>query len=309
MRTHVSKVLIGTALANTSIAQVDLAALTEGQIIAFDYDTRLDLVAGSKNIAFARGTANLGEPIVAGPIAKASISSAYLNPYQAAVLMKETLTVSTVPTVGKTAIFKIAYHDNLSIIPNQIKQTVVAVVATAVNTATTTLWAAAIAAEFNKQKGGFLFATVTSATNVVTFTAITLLSQSSYNGIDRPESVVFEVGAPNDPALGVYVVARTVAPVAGQGDAAKMAWLEEQHMGRRGYSDRRSWNNPRSYKSQVTAGETYATLVVTGDVIVEGDMQDTRSNPIGAIIGGSGATLATILTDLATAGVVPETIN
>ena len=139
MRNYVAKVLLGVDTANVKTTNdIALAALTVGQIIAFDWDTQLGLVAGSKNIGFARGTAVLGEPIVAGPIPKAGITSAILNPYKAAVKQKRTLTVSTVPTVGKTCIFKVSYYDNLSIIPNQIKQTAVAIQADATNTASTT---------------------------------------------------------------------------------------------------------------------------------------------------------------------------
>ena len=309
MRNYVSTHLLGVATANVKTTNdINPAALTDKQLIAFDWDTRLGLVAGSKNIGFARGTTILGQPLIAGPIPKAGIETAILNPYKAAVKQKMTLTITTVPTVGKTAIFKVVYHDNLSIIPNQIKQTAIALQADATNTASSTTWATAIAAEFNLQKdNGKLFVDVTSATNVVTFEAVTMVTASNYNGIDRPENVVFEVGAPNESGYGVYDVAQTVAPSSGQGDPAKMAWMEEKAMGRLGWSDRRSWNAPK-YPSQVTAGETYATLVINANIVVEGDLQGVRSNPIGVVLGGESASLAAVLTDLATAGVVPETV-
>ncbi|KKK63633.1 hypothetical protein LCGC14_2992310, partial [marine sediment metagenome] len=148
MRNYVSKVLLGIDTKNVKTTDdIALEALTDRQIIAFDWDTLLGLVAGTTNIGFARGTATLGEALVVGPIPKAGIVSAILNPYKAAIKQKITLTVTTVPTVGKTGLFKISYHDNLSIIPNQIKQTIIALQADATNTATTTTWAAAIAAE------------------------------------------------------------------------------------------------------------------------------------------------------------------
>lgn len=312
MRNHVSKVLVGIDTVNTNAAQKDLEALTEGQVIAFDHDTGIEIVAATKNIGFARGTAVLGEPLVAGPIPVGGITDAILNPYKAAVNKQMTLTVTSVPTVGKTAIFKIAYHDNLSIIPNQIKQTVVAITANATNAASTATWAAAIAAEFNKQTaelGGNLFCTVSSATNVVTFVGQTLTTASSYNGIDRPETLNFEIGAPNDePDQGVYAVAVSVALASGQGDPSKVAWMEDQAQGRFGHSDRRMWNNTKKFVPTADPGETYATLVITANIQVEGDMQNTRNNPIGVVICGASAQVTNILADLARANVVPTTV-
>lgn len=309
MRTHVSKVLIGVATKNIA-ATDDLTPLTApvGAVIAFDWETRTSIVAATKIIGFAKGTAVIGQPITAGPFPKDLITSAIVNPYKAAVNKKITLTVSAVPTVGKTAIIKVTYHDNLSIIPNQIKQTAIAVTANATNAATTATWAAAIAAEFNKQTGANLFVTVTSSTNTVVFEGITLTTASGYNGIDRPESLNFEVGAPDDAALGTYTQVVTTPLSLGQGDPAKMAWLEDQHMGRLGYSDRRSWNDGKKYQSQVVAGQTYATLVINGNVEVEGDMQGTYKAPVGVIIGGSSASVAVLVTDLATAGIVVTTV-
>lgn len=308
MRTHVSKVLIGTAIAN--IAGTDdlgPADCPAGGVLVFDWDTNGSVVAATSNFGFARSW-ELGRPVIAGPIPKAGLT-AVLNPYKAAVKKKITMTVSAVPTVGKTVLVKVSYHDNLSIIPNQIKQSVVAVVATATNTASTTTWAAAIAAEFNLQVGNNLFVLVTTSTNTVVFESVTLTTASNYNGIDRPEIVNFEIGYPiNDAAYGVYSQALTTALSLGQGDAAKMAWLEEQHMGRLGFSDRRLWQDAKKYPSQVTPGETYDTLVITGNIPVEGDMQNTYNAPIGVIIGGDNDTVAPILTDLAVAGVVPTTV-
>lgn len=309
MRNVVSKMLVGTATVNTNLAQKDPEALTDGQIIAYDYDTGVEIVAATKNIAFAKGTKNLGEPIIAGPIPVAGITSNILNPYKAAVNKVITLTVTAVPTVGKTAIIKVAYHDNLSIIPNQIKQTVIALKADSVNAASTTTWAAAIAAEFNKQANdGNLFVTVTDSTNTVVFTGKTLLTASDYNGIDRPEAVNFEVGYPDDPDYGTYSDAITTALATGQGDPAKIAWMEDQCMGRLGFSDRRMWNNTKKYQTQAVAGETYAVLIITANKEHEGDMQDTMKSSIGAIIAGDGASVANITTDLAVANIVPETV-
>jgi len=310
MRNYVSKVLLGIDTANVNTTNdIDPAALTDRQLIVFDWDTKLGVLSTTTNLGFARGTGTIARPLIVGPIPKAGITSAILNPYKAAVKQKKTLTVTTVPTVGKTCIFKVSYHDNLSIIPNQIKQTVIALEADAVNTATTTTWAAAIAAEFNKQVvDGNVFVAITTATNVVTFESLTITSASDYNGIDRPETVFFEVGKPDEAGKGVYAVAQTVAGSVGQGDPAKMAWIEEQAMGRHGFSDRRMWNDTKKYPSQVVAGETYDTLVIQGNIAVEGDMQGVRQNPIGVVLGGESDTLALILVDLAVALVVPTTV-
>ena len=142
MRNHVSKVLIGTADANVAtVDDLGPATVPVGNIIAYDFDTNGSIVATTKNIGFAKGTAVLGEPIIAGPIPKAGITDAILNPYKAAVNKVMTLTCSAVPTVGKTIIAKVVYHDNLSIVPNQIKQTAVSLTADAANTASVTTWA------------------------------------------------------------------------------------------------------------------------------------------------------------------------
>jgi len=135
-----------------------------------------------------------------------------------------------------------------------------------------------------------------------------MTTASNYNGIDRPETVVFEVGAPTDAGYGVYAHAQSVAPALGQGDPAKMAWMEEQAMGRQGFSERRMWNDTKKYTSQVKAGATYATLVIAGNIEVEGDMQGVRQNPIGVVIGGESSKVTLILVNLATAGVVPVTV-
>jgi len=309
MRNHVSKVLIGTADANVAtVDDLGPATVPVGNIIAYDFDTNGSIVATTKNIGFAKGTAVLGEPIIAGPIPKAGITDAILNPYKAAVNKVMTLTCTAVPTVGKTIIAKVVYHDNLSIVPNQIKQTAVSITADAANTASVTAWATALTAEFNKQVNGNLFVTVASAVGVITFTGITLITASNYNGIDRPEVLNFEVGITDYEGHGTHAVATTVALAPGQGDAAKVAWVEDLAQGRQGFSDRRLWNDTKKYQSQVVAGETYDNLVITANIAVEGDMQGVRQNPIGVILFGDSDTLAPIITDLATCGIVPVTV-
>jgi len=321
-RNYVSKMLVGDGIANTLTSDVPLAGLAEGELIAFDWDKASNpagaaattIVAGTTHFGFARGTATAGEPILAGPIPIAGIREIINNPYAAPVNQVSTLQVTAVPAVDETVIFKVVYHDNLSIIPNQIKQTVIGVIATAANIATVNTWAAAIAAEFNKQTselGGNLFVAVTVATDTVTFTGITLKTQSNYNGIDRPETLVFEVGVPegSETASTYTLVDPATAAQAGQGDASKIAWLEEQHMGRLGYADRRMWNNTKKYQSQLIAAITdYEVLVVNADQWTEGDMQGLRANPIGAVIATDAAGQAFLEASLAVAGVVPTVV-
>lgn len=276
MRTHVSKMLIGTGVAYASPS-----LLTAGQIAGFDWETGLAITANSKIIAFAKGTDTVGEPLITSPIKVSTLSLANRNNYVAPVKQKYTLTVSAVPAAGKVAIFKVVYHDNLSIVPNQIKQTVVTVQAVAGETTTT--FAAKIAAAFTAQD--YLFVTVTSAAAVVTFEAITVKTASAYNGIDKPETLFFEVGYPGiDEAVGTYVLAQTVAGKAGQGDPAKIAWLADQHQGRFGHSDRRMWNNTKKFAPDVNPAKNYDLIVLNGESEVEGDMQGLRSNPVGIIL-------------------------
>jgi len=306
MRNYVSKVLVGSGLANANTTDdVQPEDLTEGQIIVLDADTGDGLVAGSKNIQFALGTAVLGEPVLSAVIAKSGIESYNTNAYQAAQKKKQTLTVSAVPTAGETVVFKAIYHDNHSIIPNQIKQTAVSVTC-ALSGETTTTFAAKIAAAFNLQE--FKFVAVTSAAAVVTFEGIVLTSESSYNSIDRPESVNFEVNAPTGEKSGTYAVATTVALRLGQGSPAKIAWMEEQAQGRRGFSDRRMWNDTKKFQSSADAGSTYDVGVISAQDLVAGEMQGVRSNPIGVIIAAKVGTIAAINTNLATAGISPVVI-
>ena len=101
MRNYVAKMLVGTGIANVTASSVALAALTEGQIIAFDFDKANEadtsVSATTKNIGFARGTAVLGEAILAGPIPVSGVREALNNPYAAPVNQISTLTVTAVP--------------------------------------------------------------------------------------------------------------------------------------------------------------------------------------------------------------------
>lgn len=276
MLNHVSKMFVGKGVAFKAIN-----SLAAGEIVAMDLTAQAAVTAETTQVIFALGTATLGRPVLSSPINVGRITSAVKNRYVAPVQKKMTLTVGAVPEAGKSIIVKVVYHDNLSIVPNQIKQTVIGVEASVGETTAT--MAAKIAAEFNKQE--YIFVDVEVAGSVVTFTAKQLLTASSYNGIDRPESLIFEVGAPAaTDGLGSYTVATTVEPELGQGSPEKTAWLADQHQGRRGYSDRRSWNDGKKFDPATNPNATYDTTVILATEAVEGDMQDTRINPVGAIL-------------------------
>lgn len=275
---------------------IDLAAIIAPAIEVYDFETGLKVTADSKTIAFAKGTDVAGEPIMSGPLSVKGMS--YVDNEAAAPLQQvSTLTVSVVPTVNPatgllpaSVTFNVTYHDNLSIIPNQMKQTIVSVVPDAANTASTTTWAAAIAAAFNAQE--FLYVGVSPAAAVITFTGIQLVSATKYNHIDRPEFVVFEIGVPNAAVSngqdfhGTYAVAVTTAPDLGSGNLAQVQWMEEQHMGRQGFADRRMWNDTKKYPTQVgdLSDDPSNILVIQTDNWLEGDMQGLRANPVGVII-------------------------
>lgn len=296
MRTHVSKVLVGTA----SIFK-PLGTLTEAEITAFDVDTKAAVTANTKRVAYAVGSPVLGKPIISAVVEVKQIIDAFKNPYEAPQEKQVSLTVDTVPSEGVAEIIKVVYHDNLSIIPNQIKQTVVTPVAAASETPTT--YAAKIAAEFNAQE--FRFCTAVAAANVVTFTG--LVVSTSYNHIDREESVNFEVNDPefqtyaNGDVSGAYTVADVTALKLGQGTYAKVAYLEELNMGRRGYSDRRMWNDTKKFIGNADKNTTYDVFVINANDSVEGDMQDTRSNPVGIIIAAKVGSMTDLLVETDTA--------
>ena len=299
MRTYVSNCFIGKGVVRKTIA-----SLAAGELMAYDNDKKDFAVvsATTKVIGFALGTAT--GPVFSAPISKAGIVTANQSPYKAAVAKKMTLTVTAVPAEGETAVLKVVYHDNLSIIPNQMKSTIIN--ATAGAGETTSTFAAKLRASLNAQE--FKFYTVTAATSaVVTLTGLAISTQTKYNHIDRPEFVNFEIAISEK---GSYTVATTVNPSIGQGDPAKMQWLEEQHLGRRGVSDRRSWNTP-SPVSMVNPAETYTTLVIESNNVAEGEMQDTMAHPVGIVIGDDSwdvTKAAGLAKDLATAGVVLEVI-
>lgn len=304
MRNYVSKVLVGAQVANVTGSAVALEALTEGQIIAFDFDTQGALASTSKVLGFAKGTKVAGEPILSAPIRISEIESAVVNPYEAPVNKVMTLTVTAVPAAGKTAIFKVVYHDNLSIIPNQMKFTTVAIVGKTGETVAqfTARLEAAFDAILDK------FVTVSSTATTVVFTGITMVTSSNYNSIDRPEVLNFEIAYPATGELGTYSVAVTTAVKPGQGDPAKVSWLEENAQGRRGYSDRRLWNDTKKFVPTATAGKTYATLVINANQKSEGDMQGIANAPVGVIVCGEGAAVNLLVVDLGRAGVVPATV-
>jgi hypothetical protein len=328
MRNYVSKCFLGVGVASEIPSTISL-----GEISVYDFETGGTVIATTKQIAFARGLDIVGEPLLSGPIDVAGIRAIEPTIGAAAVQQVSTLTVATVPSVNSVTglfpsavLFNVTYHDNLSIIPNQMKQTVVGVVPNATNTASTTTWATAIAAAFTAQE--FLYVTAVGSTNTVVFTGIALLSATKYNHIDRPEFVVFEVGYPTDvmynyDGQGTYTLAATTAPILGDGNKAKLQWLEEQHMGRQGFANRTTWNDTKKYPTQIDevafpAATVAATdivigtvpqLVLSGDNWREGDMQNLRANPVGQVLAADCTSMNLILADLrsitAIAGLVP----
>jgi hypothetical protein len=317
MRNYVSKCFLGVGVASEVPATISL-----GEISVYDFETGGTVIATTKQIAFARGLDVVGEPILSGPIDVAGIQSVQAAKGLAAVQKVSTLTVATVPTVNAatgnypaSVLFNVTYHDNLSIIPNQMKQTTVSVVPNATNTASTTLWAAAIAAAFTAQE--FLYVTAVASSATVVFTGIALITATKYNGIDRPEFVIFEVGFPtssmyNYQFQGSYTLAATTAPVLGEGSKAKLQWLESQFMGRQGFADRTRWDDTKKYPTQInevafpvaTVADTdieigtVPQLVINGDNWREGDMQGLRANPVGQIVAADCTSMNLLLADL-----------
>lgn len=303
MRTHVSKMQIGVGVAGAA------AVLALGTIVCVPWSSVPTIITGGNTGVVAAAADEFGfvkavddgagglNYDVLGPFESGLVSDAVSNPTNAGTAQVQTLTVDVTKMVDqKVYIVKVAYHDNLSIIPNQIKFTTVAF--QYLSTMTNATVVALIKAKFDAQD--FIFVTVTTGATTVIFTGKTLQTASNYNHIDRPEMVVFEVGAPDAPT-GAFAVTATTPVVLPQGTAAQIAWLEEQHMGRRGYSDRRSWFNTKKYPSQLVAGVTaYDTLIITASKIAEGELQDTRNNPIGAVIAAAAAGIALLVTDFET---------
>lgn len=301
MRTHVSKMFVGPGIVAGDPAEGEVAVAPWGDIQAFLTDaTTLPAAALSDEFGFLQ--IKDGQPLVSGPF-KSATATMDSNAYKAEVPQEGTLTIDvTNLEAGTPYQFKIVYHDNISIVPNLIKSTKVSVVFEAGDTATA--YAAKVAAAFNAQD--YKFVDASSAAGVVTFTAIIMSTLSKYNRIDRPESVVFEIAAgninyDNETPVGAFaVVDQSVEPVLGQGDAARVAWLEDQHQGRRGYSDRRMWNNPYKFVPSAVAGTTYSIINVLDNKSVEGDMQNIRHNPIGSIVGIVSAGAAAFITAMET---------
>ena len=303
MRTHVSKVLVGIGIVsgtpNVDGSEVAVAPWSAIQAL-LDAGTALPAAAASDSFGFVKAD-GAGSYITAGPFPSAT-SIVASNAYSAGTAKTVTLTVDVTNLVAGTPYqFKVAYHDNLSIVPNQIKSTKVSVVFESGMTATT--YAAAIAAEFNKQM--YLFVTVAAAAGVITFTQKAVSTASSYNRIDKPEYVNFEVFAgninfDNSTPVGAFVIAAGNSFVPPQGTAAQIAYMEDQAQGRRGFSDRRMWNNTKKFIPSAVPGVTYGTVIVTADKNVEGDLQDLRANPIGAVAAVPQAGLAAFIAALET---------
>lgn len=302
MRTHVSKVLAGTGS-----AWKDIFTLAEGEIVAFQWSDKQAIAGLVPEIGFARGTKNPETPIVVGPI-PANNAACLRKDYQAIDKETQILTVVELPKDEVSPIFKVIYHSEFDVAPNRIAQIVVSVKKTADITSTDD-YAAAIKDAFDAQdeyKGAKYF-DVTVSGSALTFIPFTQrTAEEPYNGIDRPETMYIEVGAPNRFVdEGEYTV-EPGSESAGAGGTPKhphgtpiqIMWLEDKHMGRFGFSDRVSWNDQKKYIYQAVYGEEYDTLVISGDSPREGHMQNLHQNPVGIILACSGGTLDTLQADV-----------
>ena len=297
MYNDVSKVLVGAGSAIDASLFDETQAADPGKVMVMDAFSQGAVTSATTEMVFAMTTAVAGSPILSAPIKVGSIRSSILNSYRAPGAQVMTLTVDTVPDAGTaSAIFRVSYDDSLGIIPNQVKQTFVAI--EPISSESTSAYATRIAAAFNAEE--FKFVTVTVATNVVTFTAKTLLTASAYNSIDRPETVVFNVGMPIDGEQGEYTLAQTSPPYIGQGTPSQIAWLEDRHQGRRGYSDRRMWNDNKKFSTSVDSSETYDQYIINAWDEHEGDLQTSIKTPTGVILALEVGTYAALKTTLDT---------
>ena len=303
MRTYVSKMLVGP-VGSAAIAVGEVAAAPWADIVALlAAGTALPAAAGSDEFGIVKRTEDVeGNPayVTAGPF-DTDKSEANDNQYKAPVAQVVTATLDVTGLVdGDVIMVRVAYHDNLSIIPNQIKFTLASVVYKSGMDI-----AQAVTDAFNAQE--FIFVNVAKASaTTVTFTSKILTGASQYNHINRPEVIFFEVAGDVKGDNAVLTAALTTPGVVPQGTAAQIAWMEEQHMGRRGYSDRISWNDGKKYPVQADPAKTYDVLVITANKIVEGDMQDNRSNPVGAVVASEDT--AALVTALGTIGVTAVTV-
>jgi len=326
MRNYVSKMLVGQGVANVATTDdLDIHSVADGKVAIFDWDAPSDssVTAATKLIGVVKG-GSAGQ-IIAGPFPKASLK-VFRREYSAGRQQKGTLQVTSVPgtdAVGLAVVFKVIYHQNLSIVPNQIKAFTWSVpiddadAAGSASDFAAKIKAgldAAIAADSDKM----VYFTAAISGDTITFTAKEMESAKEYNEIDRPEQLIFELAATAKVIKGgvVYedsfsqgssydkgeytLVDQSVTPIMANGTESHVKWMEDQHMGRLGFSDRRMWNDTKKYKYQAQDGATYDYLILSADLPSEGDLQDTMNFPVGCVIASTEATTAVLATDLET---------
>jgi hypothetical protein len=310
MRTHVSKVFAGSGI-DPALPPGSIFDLTEGQIAVFDWDSKTVLDASNaadyNKVGFARGMGGGMNPLLTGPV-DARKSIALFTAYRAVDKPIKSLDTIAVPDEGVSAIFKVVTHTEVGVAPNKIFQVAVSIVGKASESPEE--FAVRLKAEFDKnnaENGGAKRFDVTvsgsnpSKLNFEPFTTRNLDNGSDYpyDGITRPEFMYIEIGAPNRfSEEGEYVVSTYQEAVPPHGYAKQIMWLEDVHMGRMGFSDRVSWQDKKKYQYQAKYNTTYDTVVISGDLGKEGDMQATRQNPVGVILALVHATNPTFILDI-----------
>ena len=328
MRTYVSKMLVGVGDANVSgTDNFNIhTGIVDGNVVAFDWDkpSTSSITAETKLIGFVKGQSAAKGNIIAGPFPVSSMK-VYRREQADAVQQQGTLTVTDVPgadSVGHSIVFQTIHHQNLSLVPNQIKSFMWSV---NIDEADTSGSAAAFAQKIYDEwkaamdqhvaEDGVMYVQLADPTTA-TITATAQAVEGSYNGIDRPEQIVFEFSATakvirngqtyedtftEDASAdkGTYtIVNQSVAPVMANGTYDHVRWMEDQHQGRLGFSDRRMWNNTKKYEYQAVSGSKYDYLIVEANLQAEGDQQNLMNWPVGCVIASTTATTDLLETDL-----------
>ena len=272
MRNYVQKVFVGKGIAYKEPFDVDgVITLAEDEMMAFDWETKAAVTADSQLIGFHLGSFG---GVVTGPVNVKLRMNNYTTPYAEQVAQKVEITVDATPIAGESAMFKILAHDNLSIVPNQMKQIFASVVG--IDGEAVEDFAARLGVELAGAMKQRNFATIEVAGAVITVTSDIL---DSYNNINRPETIYVEVGIPTQ---GEYTVVET-AGIHPNGTPNQVMWMEDLYQGRYGFSDRTNWN-AKKYPHQADASLTYDIFTIDANIDVEGDMQDVRFNPVGMMM-------------------------
>ena len=272
MRNYVQKVFVGKGIAYKAPFDVDgNITLAEDEVMAFDWDTKEAVTATTGLVGFHLG---LDQGIVTGPVNTKLRMNNLKTAYTAQVAQAVTVTVTAIPLPYTEVLFRVLVHDNLSIVPNQMKQIFASVIVDDVDTIDT--FAAKVRENLTVAMKRRNFGTISGAGAEIIVTSNVDLA---YNQINRPEVIYIEVGVP---ANGAYTLTETLG-VHPSGEAEQVMWLEDLNAGRYGFSDRTNWN-AKKYQHQAIAGTTYDIFSVNANIDVEGDMQDIRFNPVGILM-------------------------